>query len=73
MDSLNLLKYHPAFFAFSMEVRIFAAKRNKYILVMRKIFSLFMLLLIVQAAKAYEVSVTMFQVNDSTWNFNVCT
>lgn len=38
---------------------------------MRKILSLFMLSLIVKAANAYEVSVTMLQVNDSTWNFNV--
>jgi hypothetical protein len=53
-------------------VRIFAAKRNKFIFEMKKIFSLFVLFLLVQAANAYEVSVTMFQVNDSTWNFNVC-
>lgn len=39
---------------------------------MKKIFSLFVLFLLVRAANAYELSVTMFQVNDSTWNFNVC-
>lgn len=31
-----------------------------------------MMLLLVQIASAYVVSVSMLQVNDSTWNFNVC-
>ena len=39
---------------------------------MKKILSSCMLLLMVQVASAYEVSVSMSQVNDSTWNFNVC-
>lgn len=39
---------------------------------MKKILSFCMLLLMVQAASAIEVSVLMIQVNDSTWNFNVC-
>lgn len=38
---------------------------------MKKIFSFCMMLLMVQAASAYQVSVTMVQVNDSTWKFNV--
>jgi len=38
---------------------------------MKKILSFCLLLLMVQAANAYEVSVSMFQVNDSTWTFNV--
>jgi hypothetical protein len=52
-------------------VCIFAAKRNKSILEMKKIFSLFVLFLTVHIANAYEVSVTMIQMNDSTWNFNI--
>jgi hypothetical protein len=39
---------------------------------MKKILSSCLLLLMVQMASAYEVSVSMLQVNDSTWNFNVC-
>ena len=39
---------------------------------MKKILSSCLLFLMVQAASAYEVSVSMLQVNDSTWNFNVC-
>ena len=39
---------------------------------MRKLISFCMLFLMLQAANAYEVTVTMFQVNDSTWNFNMC-
>lgn len=39
---------------------------------MMKIFSFFMLLLMVQVASAYQVSVSMVQVNDSIWKFNVC-
>ena len=38
---------------------------------MKKILSSCLLLLMVQAANAYEVSVSMFQENDSTWIFNV--
>lgn len=39
---------------------------------MKRILGFCMLLLMVQVASAYEVSVSMVQVNDSTWNFNVC-
>ncbi len=38
---------------------------------MKKILISCMMLLMIQAAGAYEVSVSMIQVNDSTWNFNV--
>ena len=38
---------------------------------MKKILSFGVMLLMVQMASAYEVSVTMLQENDSTWTFNV--
>ena len=38
---------------------------------MKKILISCMMLLMIQAAGAYEVSVSMLQVNDSTWKFNV--
>ena len=39
---------------------------------MNKILSFSMMLLMVQFASAYQVSVSMLQVNDSTWKFNIC-
>lgn len=39
---------------------------------MKKILCSCLLLLLVQVACAYEVSVSMLQMNDSTWTFNVC-
>jgi len=39
---------------------------------MKKILSSCLMLLMVQVASAYEVSVSMSMVNDSTWKFNVC-
>ena len=39
---------------------------------MKKILCSCLLLLLVQVASAYEVSVSMLQMNDSTWTFNVC-
>lgn len=55
----------------SREVCIFATKSDKSVLEMKKILISCMMLLMIQAAGAYEVSVSMIQVNDSTWNFNV--
>ena len=43
----------------------------KSVLEMKKILISCMMLLMIQAAGAYEVSVSMLQVNDSTWKFNV--
>jgi len=39
---------------------------------MKKILISCMTLLMAQAASAYDVSVSMIQVNDSTWKFGVC-
>jgi len=39
---------------------------------MKRILGLCIMFLTVQLVSAYEVSVSMYQVNDSTWTFNVC-
>jgi len=39
---------------------------------MKRILGLCIMFLTVQLVSAYQVSVSMYQVNDSTWTFNVC-